>query len=362
MVIGVPKEIKNNEYRVGMTPAGVKAFVAKGHSVLVESKAGEGSNFFDEEYLKAGATILNSAAEIYSQSKMIVKVKEPLKAEYPLIQKNQTLFTYFHFAASEDLTKAMINSDAICIAYETVEKEDRSLPLLVPMSEIAGKMSIQQGAKYLEKPLGGKGVLLGGVPGVEPGNVLVIGAGLVGLNAALMAAGLGANVKIMDVNVDRLRYLENFLPANITTVISNEENIEKLLPSTDLVIGAVLVPGAIAPKVIRRHHLKLMVKGSVVVDVAIDQGGCFETSRVTSHSDPIYTEEGIIHYCVANIPGAVPFTSTKALTNVTLPYALQIANLGWEKACEQNKDLKKGLNIAIGKIYYQPIADAFGMK
>lgn len=355
MIIGVPKEIKNNEYRVGVTPAGVKAFASKGHVVLVQKNAGEGSNFSDEQYLTAGAKLIDTAAEIYAQADMIVKVKEPLKAEYSLIRTGQILFTYFHFAASTELTQAMMDSKAICIAYETVEKEDRSLPLLIPMSEIAGRMSIQQGAKYLEKPLGGKGVLLGGVPGVEPGNVLVIGAGIVGLNAAMMAAGLGANVKIMDVNVERLRYLENFLPANINTVVSNEENIEKLLPTTDLVIGAVLVPGAVAPKIIRKEHLKLLAKGSVMVDVAIDQGGCFETSKVTTHSDPIYEVDGIIHYGVANIPGAVPSTSTRALTNVTLPYALQIANLGWEKALEANKDLKKGLNIAYGEIFYAAI-------
>jgi len=291
---------------------------------------------------------------------MIMKVKEPIPQEYELIRPNQLLFTYFHFASNETLTHAMIKSDSVCLAYETVEINN-TLPLLIPMSEVAGRMSIQEGAKYLEKPKGGKGILLGGVPGVKPANVLVLGGGIVGTQAALMAAGLGANVTIADISLPRLRYLSEIMPANVNTVMSSQYNIEQMLPLTDLVIGAVLIPGAKAPHLISKEMLKLMQPGSVLVDVAIDQGGCFETSRPTTHAEPVYQVEGIQHYCVANIPGAVPFTSTLALTNATLPYAVKLANLGWEKACEENEDLRKGLNIVNGNVVCQAVADTFGL-
>ena len=361
MKIGIPKEIKNNENRVAITPAGVQALVAHSHKVYIENNAGANSGLENEDYIRAGAEILGTAEEIFATADMIMKVKEPLKSEYKLIRPNQLIFTYFHFASEKELTLAMLESKAVCLAYETVEKADGSLPLLTPMSEVAGRMAIQQGAKYLEKPQGGKGVLLGGVPGVKPANVLVLGGGVVGMHAALMAAGLGANVTIADISLPRLRYLSEIMPANVQTLMSSKYSIEQMLPTVDLLVGAVLIPGAKAPRLITRDMLKLMKAGSVLVDVAIDQGGCFETSHPTTHAEPVYFVDEISHYCVANIPGAVPFTSTLALTNATLPYALQLADLGWEKACEQNQDLQKGLNIVNGKIVYKAVAEAFDL-
>ena len=361
MKIGIPKEIKNNENRVALTPGGSKTLILNGHTVFVETHAGENSGFSDELYRKAGAQILSTAEEVFATAEMIMKVKEPIKTEYKLIRPNQLLFTYFHFASNKELTLAMIESRAVCLAYETVEKADLTLPLLIPMSEVAGRMSIQEGARCLEKPKGGKGILLGGVPGVKPANVLVLGGGVVGTQAALMAAGLGAHVTIADISLPRLRYLSEIMPPNVDTLMSSPSNIEDILPHTDLVIGAVLIPGAKAPHVVTHDMLKLMQRGSVLVDVAIDQGGCFETSHATTHTDPVYEVDGILHYCVANIPGAVPFTSTLALTNATLPYAVQLANLGWEKACELNKDLHNGLNIVNGKIVFRAVAEALDL-
>ncbi|ADQ79351.1 L-alanine dehydrogenase [Paludibacter propionicigenes WB4] len=361
MIIGIPKEIKNNESRVALTPGGAKTLVMNKHTVYVETHAGENSGFSDEQYLKAGAHILPTAAEVFTIAEMIIKVKEPIQSEYKLIKPNQLLFTYFHFASNKELTLAMIESGATCLAYETVEKSDKTLPLLIPMSEVAGRMSIQEGARCLEKPKGGKGILLGGVPGVKPANVLVLGGGVVGTQAALMAAGLGAHVTIADISLPRLRYLSEIMPANVDTLMSSTSNIEDILPHTDLVIGAVLIPGAKAPHLITREMLKLMQPGSVLVDVAIDQGGCFETSHPTTHAEPVYQIDGISHYCVANIPGAVPFTSTLALTNATLPYAVTLANLGWEKACELHEDLRKGLNIVEGKVVCEAVANTFNL-
>lgn len=358
MKIGVPKEIKNNESRVALTPGGVQALLKNGHSVFVETNAGMNSGFNDESYQHAGAQILNTAKEVFDIADMIMKVKEPIAQEYDLIRPDQLLFTYFHFASNETLTRAMMKSNAVCLAYETVVNNN-TLPLLIPMSEVAGRMSIQEGAKYLEKPKGGKGILLGGVPGVRPANVLVLGGGIVGTQAAFMAAGLGAHVTIMDISLPRLRYLSEIMPANVDTVMSSQYNIEQMLPLTDLVIGAVLIPGAKAPHLITKEMLKLMQPGSVMVDVAIDQGGCFETSKPTTHAEPVYQVDGILHYCVANIPGAVPFTSTLALTNATLPYAIKLANLGWEKACETYDDLREGLNIVGGKIVCRAVAETF---
>ena len=361
MNIGIPKEIKNNENRVALTPAGVAEFKKHGHPVYVQMGAGENSGFTDEAYKAAGAELLPTIEEVYSIAEMIVKVKEPIASEYPLIKKDQLLFTYFHFASSEPLTHAMIERGAVCLAYETVEKTDSSLPLLVPMSEVAGRMAIQEGAKYLEKPLKGKGILLGGVPGVPPAKVLVLGGGIVGTQAAKMAAGLGARVVIMDLSLARLRYLSDIMPSNVTTVMSNHYNILEAITEADLVIGAVLIPGAKAPHLITRDMLKLMSPGTVVVDVAVDQGGCIETCQPTTHENPTFIIDDIVHYCVANMPGAVPYTSTLALTNATLPYALQLANKGWKKACTENEELKKGLNVANGKIVYRGVADAWGL-
>ncbi len=359
MIIGVPKEIKIQEYRVGLTPEGVDALTRQGHTVNVETKAGLGSGFSDESYIKAGATILATAKEVYSIAEMIIKVKEPLAAEFPLIKPGQILFTYFHFAASKELTEAMMKSSAVCIAYETVELPDGSLPLLVPMSEVAGRMAVNVGAYYLGKPFGGKGKLLGGVPGVKPAEVLIIGGGIVGTQAAKMAAGLGANVTIMDTNLTRLRYLSDIMPANVVTQYSTVMAIQEKLPTVDLVIGAVLLHGAKAPHLIKKADLALMEAGTVVVDVAVDQGGCIETCKPTTHENPVYTEQNILHYCVANMPGAVPQTSTRALTQATLPYAIAIANKGWEKACVENAALAKGLNIKAGKILHKGVADAY---
>ena len=362
MIIGVPKEIKNNENRVALTPAGASELIKHGHTLYVQKTAGEGSGFSDSEYQAAGATILNTIEEVYAIAEMIIKVKEPIESEYSLIKKDQLLFTYFHFASYEPLTHAMIERGAVCLAYETVEKADRSLPLLIPMSEVAGRMSIQEGAKYLEKPMGGRGVLLGGVPGVKPAEVLVLGGGIVGTQAAKMAAGLGARVTMMDISLPRLRQLDDIMPANVETMISNEYNVRNAIKTADLVIGGVLIPGAKAPKLITRDMLPSMKKGAVIVDVAIDQGGCFETSKPTTHAEPCYEVDGVVHYCVANMPGAVPYTSTLALTNATLPYAVQLANKGWKKACADSNELKLGLNVINGKVVYKGVAEAFNLE
>ena len=361
MIIGIPKEIKNNENRVALTPAGAKELVKRGHTVYVQHTAGENSGFPDSAYETVGAKILPSINDVYQTAEMIVKVKEPIAVEYPLVRKGQLVFTYFHFASDEKLTLAMMDSGSVCLAYETVENPDGTLPLLIPMSEVAGRMSIQEGARFLEKPQGGKGILLGGVPGVKPARVLVLGGGIVGYNAALMAAGMGADVTIADISLPRLRHLEEIMPANVRTLYSSTPNIETELPATDLVIGAVLIPGAKAPHLITKEMLGLMKPGSVLVDVAIDQGGCFETSHPTTHADPVYTVDGIVHYCVANIPGAVPQTSTLALTNATLPYVLELADKGWKEACKEDKTLYPGLNIIEGQIVYPAVAEAFGL-
>ncbi len=362
MIVGVLKEIKTKENRVAMTPAGVEQLVARGHTVEIETRAGEGSGFTDAQYEKAGAHILPSPREVYTRSAMVMKVKEPLAVEYPLIRKGQVVFTYFHFAASEELTRALIASGATAVAYETVEKANGSLPLLTPMSEVAGKMAVHEGAKYLEKIYGGKGKLLGGVPGVDSGTVLVIGGGIVGVNAAKIACGLGAKVYLLDTNLERLRYLSDVMPPNCFPVVSSPASIRKYLQEADLVVGAVLIPGATAPRLVTRDMLKLMKKGTVIVDVAIDQGGCVETARPTTHDDPIYEVDGIIHYCVANMPGAVSMTSTIALTNATLPYALQIADKGIARAALDNPEIAKGINIMAGKVTYPGVAEAFGLK
>jgi alanine dehydrogenase len=362
MIIGVPKEIKNNENRVALTPAGASELVKHGHTVYVQSSAGTGSGFDDSEYLDAGAKLLPTIEDVYGIAEMIIKVKEPIESEYALIRPNQLLFTYFHFASYEPLTHAMIKSNAVCLAYETVEKADRSLPLLIPMSEVAGRMSVQEGAKYLEKPMGGRGVLLGGVPGVKPAEVLVLGGGIVGTQAAKMAAGLGAHVTIMDISLPRLRQLDDTMPANVDTQHSSSYNIRQAVKTADLVIGGVLIPGAKAPKLITRDMLSTMRKGAVIVDVAIDQGGCFETSKPTTHADPVYEIDNVIHYCVANMPGAVPYTSTLALTNATLPYAIQLANQGWKTACQKSKELCLGLNVVNGKVVYKGVAEAFNLE
>lgn len=362
MIVGIPKEIKNNENRVSMTPAGVRELVKRGHTVYVQHTAGENSGFPDAEYERAGAHILPTIEEVYAVAEMIVKVKEPIEPEYKLVRRGQLVFTYFHFACDRTLTEAMLQSGATCLAYETVVDKQGTLPLLIPMSEVAGRMSVQEGARFLEKPQGGKGILLGGVPGVKPAKVLVLGGGVVGTEAALMAAGLGADVTICDISLPRLRHLAEFMPKNVKTMFSSTYNIEQELPTTDLVIGAVLIPGAKAPHLITREMLGMMKKGSVMVDVAIDQGGCFETSHPTTHAEPVYEVDGIIHYCVANIPGAVPFTSTLALTNATLPYALRLADKGWQQACAEDPGLKLGLNVVDGKVTFPGVAEAFGME
>ena len=362
MIIGVPKEIKNNENRVGMTPAGVAELVKRGHTVYVQASAGTNSGFPDEEYTAVGAKMLPTIEATYAAAEMIVKVKEPIAPEYKLIKKGQVVFTYFHFAADKILTEAMIESGGICIAYETVEKEDRSLPLLTPMSEVAGRMATQVGARFLEKPQGGKGKLMGGVTGVRPARVLVLGGGIVGTNAAQIAAGIGAEVLITDINLSRLRYLSEVMPKNVKTLYSSMHNIRMELPNIDLVIGSVLIPGDKAPHLITKEMLKMMKPGTVLVDVAIDQGGCFETSHPTTHSEPTYVVDGIVHYAVANIPGAVPFTSTMALTNATLPYTVALANKGWRKACKDDPALALGLNVVEGQVTYKAVADVFGLK
>ena len=361
MIIGIPKEIKNNENRVGMTPAGVAELVRHGHQVFVQHTAGEGSGFADDAYVKAGAKILPTIEDVYAQAEMIVKVKEPIAPEYPLVRKGQVVFTYFHFACEEELTHAMLKSGAVCIAYETVEKDDRSLPLLIPMSEVAGRMATQNGAYYLQKTKGGKGKLMAGVPGVKPAKVLVLGGGTVGEAAARIAAGMGADVTITDVSLPRLKQLAAELPANVHTLYSSEHNIRQELPTVDVVIGSVLIPGDAAPKLITKDMLKLMEKGTVLVDVAIDQGGCFETSHPTTHSEPVYEIDGIVHYAVANIPGAVPNTSTTALTNATLRYAIALADKGWKKACRDDKALARGVNMMDGKCTYEAVAKVWGL-
>ncbi len=361
MIVGVPKEIKNNENRVALTPAGTQELVKRGHEVYIQSTAGEGSDFADDLYANAGAKILATAEDVFAIAEMIIKVKEPIEQEYKLIKKDQLVFTCFHFASYEPLAHAMIKTGAVCLAYETVERVDGSLPLLVPMSEVAGRMSIQEGAKYLEKPLKGRGILLGGVPGVMPAKVLILGGGVVGANAAKIAAGMGADVIITDVNINRLRYLDDVMPKNVHTMVSNEYTIRELVKTHDLIIGAVLVPGAKAPKLITKDMLKLMRPGTVLVDVAVDQGGCIETCKPTTHENPTYIIDDVVHYCVANMPGAVPYTSTLALTNATLPYAIKLATHGWKKACNDNLELRKGLNVINGQVVYKAVADAFNL-
>ena len=362
MNIGIPKEIKTNENRVSLVPAGAEAMVAAGHAVVVEKGAGMGSGFADEQYTAVGAKIAPDADATWNGADMIIKVKEPIEPEWKRMKKGQTLFTYFHFAADEKLTRAHMASGATCIAYETVELPSRELPLLTPMSEVAGRMAVQEGAKYLEKLYGGRGVLLGGVPGVPPAKVVVLGGGVVGINAAKMAAGLGAKVTILDISLERLRYLSDVMPANVQMVFSNRHNVLEQIATADLVIGGVLIPGAVAPKIIRRADLKLMRPGAVIVDVAIDQGGCVETIHATTHENPTYVVDGIIHYGVANMPGGVPRTSTLALTNATFPYALTLASKGWKRALREDAALLKGLNVAEGKVTYRGVAEAFGME
>ena len=361
MRIGVPKEIKNNESRVGLHTAAVAALIKDGHTVIVETNAGKASGASDEDYKSVGAKIAATAADVYQKADLIVKVKEPLANEYSMIQEDQIIFTYFHFASSRELTEAMVKQKAVCIAYETVEDSTGRLPLLTPMSEVAGRMSIQQGAKYLEKPQKGKGKLLGGVPGVSPAKVIIIGGGVVGTEAAKMAAGLGADVLLFDINLDRLRHLSEVLPSNVTPLYASEEAIVKSLKNCDLLIGAVLIPGAKAPKIITKDMLKHLEPGTVLVDVAVDQGGCFETCKATTHEDPVFTIDDIVHYCVANIPGAVPVTSTHALNNSTLAYVRAIAAKGWKKACEEDPALQKGLNMHSGKIVHKAVADSFDL-
>ncbi|MDJ0984304.1 MAG: alanine dehydrogenase [Desulfobacterales bacterium] len=361
MIVGILKEIKAEENRVCMTPAGVEVMRQNGHEVLVEKNAGMGSGFDNKTYKTAGAEIINTPKEIFKRADMVMHVKEPLPAEYDLIRKDQIIFTYLHLAAAEELTHVLIKSGSIGIAYETIQKDDGSLPLLTPMSEVAGRMAIQQGAKYLEMAHGGHGVLLGGVPGVDPGTVVIIGGGIVGTNAAKMACGLGAKVYILDMNLERLRYLSDVMPSNCFLLMSKPTTVRRLIKEADVVVGAVLIPGAKAPRLITREMLKTMKKGAVLVDVAIDQGGCFETAKATTHGEPIYEVEGVVHYCVANMPGAVPKTSTLALTNATLPYAVEIANKGWKKAMQENPEIKYGANVVKGKVTYDGVAEAFGL-
>ena len=361
MIIGILKEIKPEENRVSMTPAGVEMMHQNGHTVLVEKNAGMGSGFEDQAYENAGAEMIEHAKTIYDRCEMIMHVKEPLPSEYQWLREGQILFTYLHLAASEELTRALMNSRSVCLAYETIQLFDGSLPLLTPMSEVAGRMAIQQGAKYLEKTHGGHGVLLGGVPGVDPGNVLIIGGGTVGVNAAKMACGLGARVYVLDTSIDRLRYLSDVMPANCFLLVSNPTTLRDQIQRADVVVGAVLIPGAKAPKLVTRDMLKTIRRGSVLVDVAIDQGGCFETSKPTTHSDPIFTVDGIVHYCVSNMPGAVPRTSTMALTNATIPYALEIANKGWRQAMKERPEIKGGANVVNGNVTHRAVAEAFDL-
>ena len=374
MIIGVPKEIKNNENRVALTPAGAHELAARGHTVYVQASAGENSGrggrlcpsaensgFSDEDYVAAGVKILPSIEQVYAAAEMIMKVKEPIEPEYSLVRQGQLLFTYFHFASCEPLTRAMIDSGAICCAYETVARDDGTLPLLVPMSEVAGRMAVQEGAYYLERPRGGRGILLGGVPGVKPAKVLVIGGGVVGTAAARVAAGMGADVTICDISLPRLAYLADVMPANVHTLMSNKYNLSEEVRTADLVIGSVLIPGASAPKLVTAEMVRTMKRGAVIVDVAIDQGGCCETSHPTTHENPTYYVDGVLHYAVANIPGAVPCTSTAALTNATLPYAVQLADKGWKRACRESMELYRGLNVVEGKVTYRGVAEAWGL-
>ncbi len=361
MRVGIPREIKKAESRVAIVPAGVHQLVAAGHDVFVESGAGEESGYVDDAYEVAGATILPSAGETFAAADMIMKVKEPQPSEYDLLRPDQVVFTYFHFAADEGLTRGMMDRRIVAIAYETVQTPDGELPLLIPMSEVAGRMAVQEGAKFLERRMGGRGILLGGVPGVPPATVLVLGGGIVGQNAAIIAAGMGADVTVLDINLRRLRYLDEIMPQNVKTMMSNHYNIAALLPHADLVVGSVLIPGAKAPKLITREMLAFMKPRAVIVDVAIDQGGCIETSRPTTHEDPIYDVDGVVHYAVTNMPGTVPHTSTLALTNATLPYAVAIANEGWEAAAQRDGAVRHGLNMVRGKIVHEGVAAAFGM-
>lgn len=360
MRIGVPREIKANENRVSLRPAGAELLVQDGQEVWVERAAGRGSGFPDEEYARAGARIVDSAGEVWEAADMILKVKEPIEPEWPRMRSGQTVFTYFHFAASAELTRAVLDSGAVALAYETVEA-DGQLPLLVPMSEVAGRMAIQEGAKYLEKYYGGRGILLGGVPGTPRAEVLILGGGVVGINSAKMAAGMGAHVTILDVNLDRLRYLDDVMPANVSTLLSDPATIRGGIRLADLVVGAVLLPGAKAPHLVKRADLASMQEGSVIVDVAVDQGGCIETTRPTTHENPTYVVDGVIHYCVANMPGAVPRTSTIALTNATFPYARRLAREGWRDACRRDAGLRLGLNVVEGRVTYPGVAEAFGL-
>lgn len=362
MIIGVPREIKPNENRVGVVPSGVELLVKNGHTVLVETNAGSGSGFQDDDYVRAGARIVGAPTDVYGEAEMIVKVKEPIQAEYGLIRPGQVLFTYFHFAASRELTDAIIRSGAVAIAYETVQRADRSLPLLIPMSEVAGRMAPQEGAKYLEKTMGGRGVLLGGIPGTRPADVVILGGGIVGTNAAKIAAGFGARVTIFDRDLYRLRYLDDVMARNVQTMMSTPHAVREAIRNADLVIGAVLIPGAKAPSLVTRDMLPTMREGSVIVDVSVDQGGCIETTRPTTHADPTYVIDGVVHYCVANMPGAVPFTSTIGLTNATLPYMLQLADLGYREALRQNAELRPGLNVMDGEVTYEGVAEAFGLE
>jgi alanine dehydrogenase len=361
MIIGILKEIKSEENRVSMTPAGVEEMAQHGHTVLVQSNAGKGSGFKDASYREAGAEIVEKAEDIYAKANMVMHVKEPLETEYGLIKEDQIILTYLHLASCEELTKALIKSGSINIAYETIQKDDGSLPLLTPMSEVAGRMSIQEGAKYLEMAQGGEGMLLSGVPGVAPATVIVIGGGTVGTNAAKTACGLGAKVYLLDINLDRLRYLSDVMPKNCFLLMFSTATIRKLIKEADLVVGAVLIPGAKSPKLVTRAMVKTMKKGSVMVDVAIDQGGCFETSKPTTHTNPIFTVDGVVHYSVTNMPGAVAKTSTMALTNATLPYAIEIADKGWKRAFQENPEIRKGANVVKGKVTYKGVADAFGL-
>lgn len=362
MIIGVPKEVKEDEYRVAMLPVGVEELVQRGHQVFVQTGAGVGSGLMDEAYAQAGATLVDSAAEVFEKADLIVKVKEPQASEFPMIRKQQAIFTYFHFAADRKLTQAMVDSHATCLAYETLRDAQGRLPLLTPMSEVAGRMSIQEGAKYLEKPQMGRGILLGGVPGVPPAHITVLGGGVVGANAARIAAGFRADVNILDVNLDRMRYLDDVMPPNVNVIYSDRYNIREQLKLADLVIGSVLIPGAKAPYLVRKEDLKLMKPGSVIIDVAIDQGGCVETSKPTTHKNPTYIVDEVLHYCVTNMPGAVGRTSTFALCNVTLPWVVQLAQNGIDKAIAQSRPLQESLNVREGRVTNEAVAKTFGYQ
>jgi len=362
MIIGLPREIKADEYRVAMLPSGVEELTKAGHTVLVERSAGAGSGISDEDYLSCGATIVEEHKDVFASAELLVKVKEPLKSEWPLLRRGQTLFTYFHFAADEQLTRSLLDTGITAVAYETLQGRNRDLPLLTPMSEVAGRMSIQQGAKFLERPQEGRGILLGGVPGVEPAHIAILGGGVVGKNAARIAAGFQADVVLLDVNTERLRYLDDIMPPNVNTLFSDRHNIREQLKKADLIIGGVLIPGARAPRLVTAEDLKFMKPGAVVIDVCIDQGGCFETSRPTTHSDPTYIVDGIVHYCVTNMPGAVGRTSTYALCNVTFPYVMKMVKEGLHAACQKDPGLAAAVNMMNGQVTNQPVAETFGLK